>query len=76
MLNTIAAVVIGGISLRGGQGRILDAVIGVLVLATLTNVLALMLIQPRSQSLFIGVVILLAALINVRVAGQRSGATA
>jgi ribose/xylose/arabinose/galactoside ABC-type transport system permease subunit len=76
VLNTIAAVVIGGISLRGGQGRIIDAVIGVLVLATLTNVLALMLVQPRSQSLFIGVAILLAALINVRVAGQRSGATA
>jgi ribose/xylose/arabinose/galactoside ABC-type transport system permease subunit len=76
VLNTIAAVVIGGISLRGGQGRIIDAVVGVLVLATLTNMLALALIQPRSQSLFIGIAILLAALVNVRVAGQRSGATA
>jgi ribose/xylose/arabinose/galactoside ABC-type transport system permease subunit len=71
VLDSIAAVVIGGISLRGGQGRIIDSAIGVLVLATLTNLLALQLIQPRSQSLFIGAVVLVAAWINVRVTARR-----
>jgi len=71
VLDSIAAVVIGGISLRGGIGRMIDSVAGVLVLAVVSNILALMLIQPRSQSLFIGAIVLLAAFINVRVSSQK-----
>src|SRR5699024_6905550 len=41
IFSALAATVIGGIALAGGQGRIVGAALGVLLLGTLTNVLTL-----------------------------------
>ncbi|HVY19750.1 MAG TPA: ABC transporter permease [Bauldia sp.] len=66
LLNTIAAVVVGGISLYGGKGSIRNAVIGTLLLAGLGNLMNIMLISPHLQDAISGLIILVAIIINVR----------
>jgi ribose transport system permease protein len=64
-LDAIAAVVIGGTSLFGGQGWIWGSLIGALIMAVLRNGLNLMNVDPLWQQVFIGVVIILAVGIDV-----------
>lgn len=59
-LDTIAAVVIGGTSLSGGQGGIVGTIIGVLIIGVLRNGLNLLGVSPFVQAVVIGVVIALA----------------
>jgi ribose transport system permease protein len=59
-LDTIAAVVIGGTSLSGGQGGIVGTIIGVLIIGVLRNGLNLLNVSPFTQAVVIGVVIALA----------------
>lgn len=59
-LDTIAAVVIGGTSLSGGQGGIVGTIIGVLIIGVLRNGLNLLGVSPFTQAVAIGVVIALA----------------
>lgn len=59
-LDTIAAVVIGGTSLSGGQGGIIGTIIGVLIIGVLRNGLNLLGVSPFMQAVVIGVVIALA----------------
>ena len=71
-MDSIAAVVVGGVSLTGGRGSIKDALIGVLILAILGNLMNILLISPYIQAAIKGVIILLAVWMNLRVAGQHS----
>ncbi|CAM3385701.1 ABC transporter permease [Isoptericola cucumis] len=64
-LEAIAAVVIGGTSLRGGRGTILGTVIGALIMSTLTNGLRIMSIPQEWQKVAVGVVILLAVYADI-----------
>jgi ribose transport system permease protein len=64
-LDAIAAVVIGGTSLFGGQGWIWGSLIGALIMAVLRNGLNLTNVDPLWQQVFIGVVIILAVGIDV-----------
>ncbi len=59
-LDAIAAVVIGGTSLFGGQGGIWGSLIGALVMAVLRNGLNLLNVDALWQQVFIGVVIVAA----------------
>lgn len=59
-LDTIAAVVIGGTSLSGGQGGVVGTIIGVLIIGVLRNGLNLLGVSPFTQAVVIGVVIALA----------------
>ncbi len=59
-LDTIAAVVIGGTSLSGGQGGIVGTIIGVLIIGVLRNGLNLLGVSPFTQAVVIGVVIAMA----------------
>lgn len=70
LLNTIAAVVVGGVSLYGGKGTIRDAVIGTLLLAGLGNLMNILLISPHLQDAISGLIILVAIMINVRLDGS------
>lgn len=63
-LDAIAAVVIGGTSLRGGYGRIWGTVIGVLLMGIITNMLVFASISSHWQGVVKGVVILLAVLLQ------------
>lgn len=63
-LDAIAAVVIGGTSLRGGKGRIWGTVVGVLLLTLINNMITAYRIDTNWQGLVRGLVILVAVLIQ------------
>ncbi|MGK5111825.1 MULTISPECIES: ABC transporter permease [unclassified Geodermatophilus] len=71
MLMSIAAVVVGGIPLSGGQGKIRDVVLGVLILGIAGNLMNLMLISPYLQMAVQGAIILVAVGANQRLAQGR-----
>jgi rhamnose transport system permease protein len=70
--TVIAACVIGGISIGGGVGTVLGAVLGALFLTVIGNALPVLQVSPFWQSALTGLVILVAVLINARGAGRRS----
>lgn len=59
-LSVIAAVVIGGGSLNGGQGTVVGTIIGALIMGVLSNGANLLGINPFIQRIIIGSVIVLA----------------
>ncbi len=66
LLNTIAAVVIGGVSLYGGKGTIANAAVGTLLLAGLGNLMNILHISPYLQDAVSGLIIIAAIMVNVR----------
>ena len=64
LLNSIAAVVLGGVSLTGGRGKILGPILGALLLTALANGLTLLGVSPFYQPLAVGIVVVLAALLT------------
>jgi ribose/xylose/arabinose/galactoside ABC-type transport system permease subunit len=60
----VAAVVVGGASLAGGKGRVWSSAVGVLVLAFLENGLALSGVQPFYRYIAVGVLLVLAVVID------------
>jgi ribose/xylose/arabinose/galactoside ABC-type transport system permease subunit len=64
LLDSIAAVVIGGASLFGGAGTIAGTVIGALIIAVIQNGLVILAINPFWQFVAVGVVIILAVLVD------------
>ena len=69
-LEAIAAVVIGGTLLSGGRGTIVGTVLGVLIFTTLTNVFTLNNIDTSTQAVAKGVIIVVAVLLQQRVAAR------
>jgi ribose transport system permease protein len=64
LLDSVAAVVIGGASLFGGSGTILGTVAGALVIAVIQYGLVFVNIQPFWQFISVGVVIIISVLID------------
>jgi ribose transport system permease protein len=58
-LDAIAACVIGGVSLAGGEGRVALAVAGALIIGSLRNVLDLLGVHPFFQNVLVGTIIIL-----------------
>ena len=67
-LDAIAAVVIGGTLLIGGRGTIVGTVLGVLIFTTLGNVFTLNNLSSSAQAVAKGVIIVLAVLLQTRLA--------
>ncbi len=63
-MNAIAASAIGGASLAGGKGSIVGTIIGCLILQTLNNGLTLLNVQSFYQTFAIGVIVLIATIID------------
>jgi ribose transport system permease protein len=59
-INSIAAVVIGGIALRGGSGTVLSAIVGAFTLRTINSTLLFSGMPPLSQPFFEGTVLVVA----------------
>jgi ribose transport system permease protein len=63
-LDVITAVILGGISLSGGKGKISGTLIGVLILAILSNGMVLLSVQSYYQTIVKGGVILMAVFVD------------
>jgi ribose transport system permease protein len=64
LLNSVAAVVLGGVSLFGGRATIAGPVIGALLLASLVNGLTLLGVSQFYQPLAVGIVVVAAAFLT------------
>ena len=64
LLSSIAAVIIGGVSLFGGAGTVMGTVIGALIIAVLTTGLVMLNVQSFWQFIVVGAVVILAVLID------------
>lgn len=65
-MDAIAAAVIGGISLRGGEGQVLFTIVGAIIIGMLNNILNLMNVSSYYQTIIKGVVILIAVLLDAK----------
>lgn len=63
-LNSIAAAVIGGCSLRGGEGTVLGVFLGVIFITILANGMDLLRIGSNSQMIVLGIVLVGAVVID------------
>ena len=72
-LDAIAAVVIGGTLLTGGRGTIVGTVIGVLIFSTLSNVFVLNNQDSSTQAVAKGLIIVVAVLLQQRLARRSTG---
>lgn len=63
-LYVIAAVVVGGTSLGGGEGRVIGTLVGALVIAVIQNGMNLAGIESYTQKIVLGLVILGAVLLD------------
>jgi len=79
-LYVIAAVVVGGTSLMGGEGRILGTLIGAFIIAVIQNGMNLINVESYTQKVILGLVILAAVLADRlkqrRLARRRPGPSA
>jgi ribose transport system permease protein len=64
-LDAIAAAVIGGTSLSGGEGSILGTVIGAFIISTLTNGLRILSVPQEWQIVVTGGIVILAVYLDV-----------
>ena len=64
-LDAIAAAVIGGASLMGGEGTVLGALIGALVMASLDNGMSLLNLDITWQYVIKGLILLLAVWVDM-----------
>jgi ribose transport system permease protein len=64
-LDAIAAVVIGGTSLSGGEGSILGTIIGAFIISTLTNGLRIMSVPQEWQIVVTGCIVILAVFLDI-----------
>lgn len=63
-LEVIAAVVVGGTSLMGGEGKVLGTLIGAFIIAVIKNGMNLTNVDPFNQDIVLGAVLLAAVLID------------
>jgi ribose transport system permease protein len=69
-LTVIAAAVIGGASLAGGEGTVLGAVLGILFLNLISNALTLLGVSIFWQMVATGVVLVVAVSLDMLVRGR------
>ncbi|MBD9385760.1 ABC transporter permease [Agrobacterium sp. AGB01] len=70
-LDSVAANVIGGISIAGGIGSVAGAVLGALFLGVIKNALPVIGISPFAQMAISGIVIVLAVVFNARAEAKK-----
>lgn len=71
-MTAIAAIVIGGTSMSGGEGNVLGGILGVLILTLIVNAMNLLGVPSLAQSLVTGAVIVLAVLMDIQMKRLRA----
>jgi ribose transport system permease protein len=70
-LDSLAAVVVGGVAITGGKGNALSIFLGVVLIGLIGNALVVMNVNPHMRDVVIGLIIVTAVTIN-QVTAQRS----
>ncbi|MGB8648399.1 MAG: ABC transporter permease [Anaerolineae bacterium] len=70
-LDAIAAAVIGGTSLSGGEGTILGTIIGAFIISTLNNGLRIMSVPQEWQTVVTGTIVILAVYLDILRRGEQ-----
>jgi ribose transport system permease protein len=65
LFTTVTAVVVGGTALSGGEGGVLQTLIGVLIVTVLSNGMVLMGISPSIQTAVQGLMIIVAVALSI-----------
>jgi len=63
-LDVIAAVVVGGTSLTGGEGKVLGTLIGAFIIAVIQNGMNLTKVESNTQKIVLGLIILGAVVLD------------
>jgi len=63
-LEAIASVIVGGISLDGGKGSVLNTLVGVFIIGILNNILNLLGLSSYNQMIAKGLIIIIAVLLD------------
>jgi ribose transport system permease protein len=71
-LQVLAAAVIGGASLRGGEGTILGAFLGVVFVALINNAMTMLAVSIYWQMIVIGTVLVAAVALDMLIRGRRA----
>ena len=71
-LMVVAAVVIGGTRITGGEGKIFGVVLGVLIIYLLNSTLILIGLSSSWNNLFVGVILVIAVAITSYQARQKN----
>jgi D-xylose transport system permease protein len=74
VLNGVAAAVVGGVSLFGGRGRLVQAAVGAVLISMITNGLGLLALPGGVNLLITGGVLILAATVDA-LSRKRAGAS-
>lgn len=64
-LDTIAACVIGGVNMMGGEGKVAFSLIGALIIGCVRNALNLLGIHPFFQNIIVGAIIIIVVAISI-----------
>jgi ribose transport system permease protein len=70
-LDAIAIVVVGGTSLRGGEGAVWRSAVGLLILATLTNVFYSMNVTQNWQLIAKGTIVVVAVAVDAIIRARK-----
>ena len=71
-LQVLAAAVIGGASLRGGEGTILGAFLGVVFVALINNTMTMLAVSIYWQMIVIGGVLIMAVALDMLIRSKRT----
>jgi len=72
-LDAIAAAVIGGTSMTGGVGRVVGAILGALIMATIDNGMSMMNLEAFWQYIVKGIILVAAVWFDIRTNKKRKG---
>ena len=64
-MNAIAAAVIGGVSMSGGEGSLVGTIIGAFMIGVIANRMNLLVIPTGTQRVVTGAIIVLAVILDV-----------
>lgn len=74
MFNAMAAGIIGGCLITGGQGSIIGTFLGVMLVSSVNSGLILAGASPYWYRAFVGAIILVVVIINLQIIGKKGGA--
>lgn len=75
-LDAIAACIIGGVSMSGGEGRVLMSMAGALIIGSIRNILNLLSVYSFYQNILVGVIIIAVVALSMLMKARRLRRTA